>query len=273
MTGIKIAYFDLDGTIVWENEVVSNRTVLALEYLKQKGIDVGFCTGRSYHLVKKFDKILKPNLPFICCNGAWIIDNQSRSTIFFDAFENEEFNKVLDFLSIYKLQFMVYTGNGFYTSFDHPLIEKRMLNDREKLSEDEKFDFQKYLDVDSFRKMVAIKVMILVKDSDQANKTAELIKRHLPQVTALVSENRYIEISKGGVDKLRGIEKVVKMLNIRKDNVLFFGDNNNDHLTIKTLKNAVALKNAKFAIKQDAKHVTELEAWNDGVAEFIFSNF
>lgn len=67
---IKCAYFDLDGTLLSDGITLTNRTLMAIEYLKSKGTKIGIATGRSLFFSDYFAKVLNVDLPLVCVNGA-----------------------------------------------------------------------------------------------------------------------------------------------------------------------------------------------------------
>ncbi|HFR3467710.1 TPA: HAD family hydrolase, partial [Streptococcus suis] len=48
---IKAVFFDIDGTLLTDNRMVSSSTILAINALKEKGILVGLATGRDPRFV------------------------------------------------------------------------------------------------------------------------------------------------------------------------------------------------------------------------------
>ena len=78
----------------------------------------------------------------------------------------------------------------------------------------------------------------------------------------------YTEVSSKNVDKWYAIEEIMKLENIEQEEVMSFGDNNNDILMIKNAGLGIAMGNAQEPVKKAANYIT-LSNEEDGVAEAI----
>ena len=78
----------------------------------------------------------------------------------------------------------------------------------------------------------------------------------------------YTEISSKNVDKWYAIEEIMKKEKINKDEVISFGDNNNDILMIKNAGLGIAMGHSNEQVKKVAKFVTKTND-EDGVAEAL----
>ena len=78
----------------------------------------------------------------------------------------------------------------------------------------------------------------------------------------------YTEVSSKNVDKWYAIEEIMKKENIAKEEVISFGDNNNDILMIKNAGLGVAMGHSNEQVKKVAKFVTQTND-EDGVAKAL----
>ena len=83
------------------------------------------------------------------------------------------------------------------------------------------------------------------------------------------SEKKWIEISPKGCSKFVAIEKLAKYLQIRKEEIICFGDGLNDMDMLAHCENGVAMKNALDEVKKIAKDVTKLDNNHDGIVEYL----
>ena len=75
----KLVVFDMDGTLLNSDHIVSEENVKAIEFLKDKGIRVVIATGRPSELMKKYSIELDIKEYVINCNGSIIASNTRRS--------------------------------------------------------------------------------------------------------------------------------------------------------------------------------------------------
>lgn len=80
-------------------------------------------------------------------------------------------------------------------------------------------------------------------------------------------ENNF-EIMTNGVSKGRGVEILAAYYNIKPEEIICIGDNENDLSMIKFAALGVAMGNAPSSIKEQADYVTDTND-NDGVAKVI----
>ena len=103
----------------------------------------------------------------------------------------------------------------------------------------------------------------------------DLIHAHLNSVHAEVIDHRrwgapwhVIEIVKSGLNKAVGIDRVSKSLGIAKENIIAFGDEDNDLEMIDYAGVGVAMGNAIGPLKNIANEIT-LTNNEDGIAELL----
>ncbi len=138
MLDIKIAFFDLDGTILNEQQKITNKSKEALEYLKSKGVILVLATGRIDAYAFKYAKELKVIDYIIANNGALIYDIKNNKYIF-----EEPFNKILlkqlwDYTNNSKLGITLNAKNHRYSNIYSTTSEKSntVINTLSELSSD-----------------------------------------------------------------------------------------------------------------------------------------
>ena len=78
-----------------------------------------------------------------------------------------------------------------------------------------------------------------------------------------------IELIGKNTDKSTAIEKLMKLHEVTRDELMAFGDNHNDVGMIRLAKIGVAMGNAEDALKKEADYITGTNI-DDGVAEAIY---
>lgn len=89
--------------------------------------------------------------------------------------------------------------------------------------------------------------------------------------TDKVNSRMWLTINPKNANKLSSLEKICDNLNCSLDEVIFFGDGENDLVLIENVGISVAMDNAIDIVKEKATFVT-LSNDNDGVAEYLENN-
>ncbi|RDB37282.1 MAG: HAD family phosphatase [Spirobacillus cienkowskii] len=117
----------------------------------------------------------------------------------------------------------------------------------------------------------AEKIMI-VANPDCIQNIIKFIKDSKIKLNAVLSKPDYLEINAENVTKYSGVFEYAKLKNISVDNIMAFGDGDNDELMLKNCGFGIAMSNASERAKMAAKHVT-LSNDEDGVARFLENHF
>lgn len=267
---VKYAYFDLDGTLVPEGRTVSYKTQMAFSYFKSIGIKIGIATGRSPYFVKPFRDLLHPDLPYVCINGSQILDNNFK-TINEIVFPKSAY-RLFDILNERNIDFLIYSNDGVhFSSSNHPFRE-RLWKMFTILKMRQDFEFNVIPDLDFYKKNTFYKILISFKNEEEKTSIEQFIKE-FNEVSYASSQANVLDIYNKEADKANGIEFVAKMLNASNDEIIVFGDNENDVNMFRRFNNSVCLKNAKDYVSANAKFITDFTCVEDGVADFIFKNF
>ena len=129
-------------------------------------------------------------------------------------------------------------------------------------------------DIDSFiKKNNVIHSSIMMHDYNNNHEIINKITKNFRTLDVFeMKENtnniKWLELVKKGVSKDQAITYIIKRENIKKDNVISFGDNYNDIDMIKNSKYGVAMGNAIDEVKKVASYVTK-SCNNDGIEYFL----
>lgn len=120
-------------------------------------------------------------------------------------------------------------------------------------------------------KIVFSSILRKVKDIPDIDvlEVSHMSKKKIKMGTKEVSVGYYYtEVSSKNVDKWYAIEEIMKKENIAKEEVISFGDNNNDILMIKNAGLGIAMGHSNEQVKKVAKFVTQTND-EDGVAKAL----
>ena len=252
---VKLIATDLDGTLLNNEGQISIYSKTVLEKCMELGIKIAFATARPIRATTIFYPTVKPDA-IICHNGAYvIIDNKiiAKHNIKYDLV-SEIIGKINQLFIEYKL--IVEVNDKMYTNFDPNLYWDNL--------EFESINNMPYIDAD--------KIIVGINDVDE-----------LMKIKSLLPDELYFEKdtgTKGGVigliinkeaKKWNGIKELQHYYKINDNEVIVFGDNENDYEMIKNCKIGISVNNAIDEIKKISKYVCENNN-DDGVAKWIEKN-
>lgn len=200
--------FDLDGTICFKGQPVSNKILTSLEYLVIKEHEVIFASARPIRdllpvLHKRFH-----SFKMIGGNGSIVMDDGEIISV--KQFSNEVLSTIFHLIEQYRITYLVdsdwdyaYTGSS-----DHPILQNI---DREKRANN--IPLEKLHPI--------IKILML-----SANNLKKL-EKELDKLNIVVHKHRHegvLDISPAGVDKWSGLQK----LGVKEGEFIAFGNDAND---------------------------------------------
>lgn len=258
---IKIAFFDLDGTLLNDNKDISKEDIETLNYLHDIDIKIVLASGRFDKIVSKYAQVLGCVDYLISNNGALMYDKQD-NIIFKDVFNPTLLNK------LWKYSLDNHIGLTLNTK------GKRYSN---------KYATTTSSDNIIINKLINIEVYQLVFTSYNKDKITNLlnylkdINVHITYISNVYySDNNdqsiSVDINLNHVSKGYTINYLLKKLHLKKDNAICFGDNINDQAMFNACKYSVIMNNAKEELKKKAKYIT-LDNNHSGITYFIKEYF
>lgn len=265
---IKLIASDLDGTLLHDG-MLSDETKATLNEVMSKGIHFVPVTARSYNGVLDWFKENELIKFCGCSNGASIMDNKSKQAIVSSQIPASTVISILDHVSSVNHWWTIDLEGDLYSS--SKILEDRdylLINDRyySHIVESRSL-IDDYHSLLSDKKGVA-KIHFITefkKDKDVLLEALELFKEELCITSSHVSnvEIMHQNASKGGV-----IEWLKTYYGFAEDEIMVFGDNDNDLSMLKACRYGIAVKDGSEAVKAIAFDQCD-EAINHGVACYI----
>jgi hydroxymethylpyrimidine pyrophosphatase-like HAD family hydrolase len=119
---------------------------------------------------------------------------------------------------------------------------------------------------------------VFFEDDKELNSSRKWIEKTFDDINVVkmidtdkLNSHMWLTINPKNTNKLSTLEKICKDLGCSIDDVVFFGDGENDLVLIENVGTGVAMENAIDIVKEKAKFVT-LSNDNDGIAEFLENN-
>jgi len=255
---IKAVAFDMDGTLLTDAKEVSPRTRKCFEALEDKGISLILSTGRSFEALEPYKKDLNLNHPVICYNGAQIL-SRNGGIIQNHLLQDDISRYIIDFARKEGVHIQIYSEGELY-------FEKR--TPEAEFYESHICIKGHCINFDNLDPFLITKIMYL-GDHEYLDGLRSAIKDVWgEQLTVMFSNPIFLEFMNGKVSKGQALLEAAEYLCIGIDNIMAFGDGENDRSMIETAGIGVAMENATDEVKAAADSIT-LSNNDDGVAEFL----
>lgn len=246
----KMIVIDLDGTLIRSDKTISERTIQTLRRCQDEGIVVAIATARFWIGAEKYINLIKPDYE-ITTDGTMIHHVGAR--VYDYSFDVQTSNKL-----IYLIQ-EVNSDSEIITA-----IGKKVLWNSLHISESEKLHKAIFYDYKEPISEIANKIVSELPNKDIATNIAQKCNCRL---ISYRDENLYgfIPLEAG---KIQAIESLANNLQISMDEIIAFGDDENDIDMLKKCGLGVAVANAINEVKMVADKQT-FSNDEDGVAVFI----
>ena len=272
---IKLLASDLDGTIVYNNEITT-MDLEAVKKMKQAEVKFVVCTGKTYAMTRDICNKLEPAYG-IFGNGTQIMNIQTGEEIIRNTITNTQVIDCLEIAKKYHLHIHIYT--------DHKIITQEKLNYmayRNYVLYKDQVEFEIVDSVENYIKeqnpnifkfiLSGEKDLLKVKKEIEAkeNVTAIQIKKYGEYIDKIVGrEYEYLDIVPKHVTKYQALIQLSAYLHIPMEKIMTIGDNINDIEMIKHAGIGVAIGGSYEEVQEVASYVTKNTVKTGGFAEAV----
>lgn len=250
---IKIVFLDFDSTLYnHKKKEIPPSTIKALSEIQAKGIKAYIATGRSMHELEDFDLSKFHYDGIISFNGQTISDKDNQ-IIFSNPISGTLKNKLIELFNKKTVPLAIVTQEDTYINFVNDNVIK-IQNDIS--SKAPKISTMKDEDFFMASAYLSSKEMI-----DEVEKLKEF-------ATVSYWTDKAVDIVTKNISKATGVNKVLDLYGIKKEESMSFGDGENDIQMFEATGMSVAMGNAFDIVKEKADYVTD-DVDNDGVAKAI----
>ena len=264
----KMISIDLDGTLLNSNKEISDYTKKVLVNLKKMGYILTISTGRSYVGIP--DCIKKMNIIdyYITSNGASCVDKDKNYIIK----EWINYELILELIN-YNFLFAEYLISGtWYIGKDSISNIKKIIKD-DKIynyiinTREVKDDIKRY--ISSQRFIEKVNLNFSDENYEYANKVILDYVKLNSNLRCWSDKKHKMDIYSNNATKGNTLKKLAEGLNISQNEIIGFGDDENDRELFEFVGHSVAMINGKDDIKNIVNEFTIYDNDNDGVAHFL----
>lgn len=261
MKKIKMIVSDLDGTMLDNNYQIPQENKIAIKKALLKGVKVTLATGRMHNSAKKYAKELHIELPIISYNGAVIKTLQDE--IIYEAQLDKDIAKdILNYAFQEKIYIQTYKDDNFFYEKETP----------QSLFYEAASTLQgQAVGKDGLLKMSlnTPKLLLVASSSDKTQAIAKKIQKHFgDKILVMQSSPIFIEILPPHVDKGHAVLLLAHKEKIKQEEVMVFGDSENDLPMFNIGAYSIAMQNAIDPLKAKASYITTSNE-DSGVAKAI----
>lgn len=253
----KLFVFDLDGTLLDSNKEVLESTHDILKEIKVAGHEVAIATGRSADMAKKAIDDSQIDHYVVCNGSAGFINHEPA---FIHPLDRSELKELLN----------IAWEHNHPVVYETPQALRRhdeVVNPR--VSGGMAFVQQPVPPIDSsyYEQEDLVQLLLFINEEEQAKyydgkfEKLELIRWYEAGIDVIPAQS----------GKWQGVVEIANQLDVKQEDIIVFGDGNNDMDMISKAHTSVAMGNAHDWVKEAATYVAKTND-EDGIAEVIIQN-
>lgn len=283
----KIAFIDLDGTLLNQYGAIQEKTKNILKNVMEKGTDIVIASGRPVDAIKQIAKEIESKNYFIAGNGSLIYDIQKEEIIYKETIKKEKTLEIIKICNENNIYYNIYTKNEILTSeLKYNVLyyykENQKKEEKNKTRINIVQDIYKYIEekeeeilkitVCDENKSIFESILKRLKriKGIEVLEVSHMSKKSIKNGTETIELSYYYtEIMLKDTDKWKAIQYLINKLNIRKEEIIAVGDNSNDKKMIENAGLGIVMKGSAKEVIDIADYVTEFSNSDDGAAKAI----
>lgn len=258
---IRLAAFDLDGTVMGADQRISPRVRATLAAAQARGVVVTLATGRMFSTVLPYALDLNIAAPLVACQGGWIQWPHADTPLLRIPLPVEIAHDAIALADEHDWHTVLYADGGIYLRElrESPTFYEALLGLDNAIIP----DWQQVLATHTPDKV------LFVAESEDIPAMGEVLRAAFDgRAQVFRSHARFIEVVPLGVDKGAGLAWLAAHLGIAREEVLAAGDQENDIPMMQWAGIGVAMGDAPEPVRAAANWIAPALD-EDGVAEAL----
>jgi len=245
---IKLAAFDLDGTLIGEDQQISPRVRRAIATAQERGVIVTLATGRMFSATRPFAEQLNIDVPLIAYQGGWIQASREPTPQYRVPLSLPAAQAALQLARSQAWHTILYAdGQIFLQALQYERSFYESL-----LGE----NFEIVPSWDTVLESHTPDKVLFVDDPDKIPAMRDLLHAEMDGKARIFrSHAKFIEVVPLSVDKGSGLAWLAQSYGIPQEAVMAVGDQENDLPMIQWAGTGVAMGNAAPIVQQAANWV------------------
>jgi len=284
---IKMIVMDMDGTALNDESKLSDYTIETLIEAQKRGIRIVLSSGRSHITLRDYAAPLqmeKYDGYLICVNGLSRYTCKDGSIFYLQKVTAQDERTLFNNFKDKNVEMMGVNDDYIYEYVPEEYLKEKIaykkangIDDEEIITggpkciiHDQRKNKYTVEVVENFDNVIPVNKFIAAQNPDVLAKAYELTPQEIKdQFTFNFTTARWLEISPKGVSKGNNLKDLANTLNIKMDEIMVFGDGENDLSMLTIVENSVCMLNGMESVKKQVKYVTDYTNDEDGVAKFV----
>lgn len=262
---IRLIATDLDDTLLNEHSDITPRTLTALKAAMAAGCRVSLSSGRMLEAMLPLAERIGVNAPMLLYNGGMIYDHREDKTIFAPRIPYETALGIARMAEEMGLYIQAYPGKGYFCNEICEYTERYARSIRVQPTAVH-MPVSRWMELEMPCDM---QKMLIIDTPEGADRAQTALRAAFPHGACFAkSKPHYIEIIPENVNKGDSLKRLGDYLGIEREEIMAFGDGQNDVPMLEYAGFGYAMANAC----QEARACTDLIAppnTVDGVAQVI----
>ncbi|MBR1776121.1 HAD family phosphatase [bacterium] len=255
---IKLIATDIDGTILIPEGEFTDKVKSCIKKLDESGIKVVLVTGRMNAAAKLIAQELGLKTPVVSYQGGLI--KEYGNTLYERYLTEVQTKKIIEWGKEANIHLNLYNDDILYSESDDYEI-KRYCNNQHTTYTVKPFS---KIEKNKVNKILAIDY----NNPDRITKYEKELPKLFPELYIIKSTPYFLEFSNPEASKYCAVKFLQKYWNLRDDEILTIGDQNNDIALLQAGGIKIAMGNATEELKSCADYTTDT-VFNDGFVKAI----
>lgn len=264
---VSLIVFDVDGTLLDDDQGLGEKTIMVLRQLQEKGIAISLATGKIFPSVANLIMKLNIQVPLVLANGG-IIQKPNKQIVYGEFLDPEVIDQITRNKKRFGAEMALFMPDNIFVEKETFNTEHITVEFKEKIQAIGRWSI-----VRDYFSHICKAIWINRVDNQKLALLSEFLKQSYDGRISLVTGSpESIEAIPLGVSKRAGLIRLIEYLNIPLRSVMVFGDQQNDIGMLEAAGVAVAVGNAIEKVKAISDHVVGTNN-EQGPAGFLIKYF
>jgi Cof subfamily protein (haloacid dehalogenase superfamily) len=262
---IRLACFDIDGTLVGSLDDIGPRTLSSIKRLRARGIKVALASGRPWFGAKEIARTIEADGPSMLSSGALIIDPLTAAPLHVEGIEPQLAAAIFNRCTDGGFHCEIYGVDDYFIARENEWSQIHRLY----LARDPK------LLPHDFSAIGPIVKLVIMTDRNRGLQNALELQHEFPATIFAVGYGAahpdigFINITSIKASRLKGLEKMLQLAGGHTcGNLMAFGDAEGDLPFLEAARIGVAMGTSPHEVCAKARYVTDSAA-HDGVGSAL----
>lgn len=271
---IRVILLDIDGTLTNSKKQITPRTKEALLKAQEHGVTLVLSSGRPdqglYRWAEELEMTTHGGL-FVCFNGGKVINCQTKEVLYNHPLPVQDAKAVLEHVKQFDVVPVISKGEYMYVTnvFNHDLKIPHQVNILEYESRGNGYLLCEVRDLAQFADFELNKILLYGQPEYLNEHYQEISEPFTNRLNAMFTAPIYYEFTAKNVDKATALHSALMPLGFKPEEMIAFGDAQNDISMLQYAGIGVAMGNAVEEVKQIADEITASND-EDGIALSLY---